>query len=390
MLSFENTEIAFKAKSDKDLNRAYFLFSMVKHPWMVSIGKFATQLALQLRLPVRGLIRKTVFDHFCGGESIEDCTKTIEELHQFGIGTILDYSVEGKAKEADFDNCLNHTLATIDMAVQHPEAIPFCVFKPSGLGRFKLWEDLSSDQAEKIKESAEYRRVYHRVDSICKAAHKAGVPILIDAEESWIQKGVDDMSDLMMVKYNKERLIIYNTIQLYRHDRLAYLKSSVANAKNGGYFYGAKAVRGAYMEKERARAKEKGYPSPIQESKLHCDNDYNEALAWCLDHLEVVGLCAGTHNERSTQLLFEGMKKRNIALNDPRVYFAQLYGMSDHISFNLSREGCNVAKYVPYGPVKDVMPYLFRRAEENTSVAGQTGRELTLLQKEKNRRKLAQ
>lgn len=389
MLSFDNTQIAFQAKNNKDLNRAYFLFSMVKHPWMVGIGKAVTETALKLRLPVEGMIKKTVFNHFCGGETIAECKRTIDELHEFGIGTILDYSVEGKASEKDFANCLDHTLASIDMAAKNRDSIPFSVFKPTGIGALAIWQRFS-EQGEKTEaEHKEFEKVMQRFEQICQAAFDNDVPVLVDAEESWIQLAVDQACDQMMTKFNKERAIVFNTCQLYRHDRLAYLKASIEKAKAEGYIYGVKTVRGAYMEKERARAEAMSYPSPIQATKADSDKDYNQAILYCVANIDHVSLCAGTHNEQSAQVLFEELKTKGISLNDPRIFFAQLYGMSDHISFNLAKEGCNVAKYVPYGPVKDVMPYLFRRAEENTSVAGQTGRELSLLSKEKARRKNA-
>ncbi|MFT7113996.1 MAG: proline dehydrogenase, partial [Candidatus Azotimanducaceae bacterium] len=262
MLSFENTEIAFQSRSTRDLNRAFFLFNMVKHPWIVKTGKIITEFALNIGLPINGIIKKTVFNHFCGGETITDCKSTIDELHQFGIGTILDYSVEAKANEADFESCLEQTLSAIAMAKENPDSIPFCVFKPTGLGPFSLWEKFSTDLEKSPEEQKAFQKVCTRVNTICKAAYNAHTPILIDAEESWIQLAVDRISDEMMQAYNTDRAIVYNTVQLYRHGRLAYLKDSIEKAKTKGYYYGVKTVRGAYMEKERERAIRLNYNSP--------------------------------------------------------------------------------------------------------------------------------
>jgi proline dehydrogenase len=340
-----------------------------------------------MHLPIKGLIKSTIFKQFCGGETIEECNRTIAELEKFHIGTILDYSVEGKETESDFDSCMTETIATIAKA-QKSSSIPFCVFKVTGLARFALLEKVSSSLSSLTPdEQKEYGRVQLRVSTICKAAHDAGIPLFIDAEESWIQQAIDNLANQMMVLYNKEKAIVYNTFQLYRKDRLAYLKHSYQLAVDGNYFLGAKLVRGAYMEKERARAAEKGYPSPIHDTKDHSDVDYDAAIVFCTEHLDRIALCAGTHNEASSMKLAELMQKKNIQPTNKHVYFSQLLGMSDHISYNLANAGYNVAKYVPYGPVREVLPYLIRRAQENTSVKGQTGRELSLIIKEKERRR---
>jgi proline dehydrogenase len=387
MLSFENTEVAFSGKSQNDLNRSYWLFKMVSNSGFVNLGKSLTTFALKMHLPIKGLIKSTIFKQFCGGETIEECNRTIAELEKFHIGTILDYSVEGKETESDFDSCMTETIATIAKA-QKSSSIPFCVFKVTGLARFALLEKVSSSLSSLTPdEQKEYGRVQLRVSTICKAAHDAGIPLFIDAEESWIQQAIDNLANQMMVLYNKEKAIVYNTFQLYRKDRLAYLKHSCQLAVDGNYFLGAKLVRGAYMEKERARAAEKGYPSPIHDTKNHSDVDYDAAIVFCTEHLDRIALCAGTHNEASSMKLAELMQKKNIQPTNKHVYFSQLLGMSDHISYNLANAGYNVAKYVPYGPVREVLPYLIRRAQENTSVKGQTGRELSLIIKEKERRR---
>ncbi|MFL5753514.1 MAG: proline dehydrogenase family protein [Bacteroidia bacterium] len=384
MLSFDNTENAFKGKSDKDLKRSYMLFKMIGNAALVKYGAPLAPLALNLGF--RSLIKGTIFKQFVGGENIEDCSRTVEQLGKFNIGTILDYSVEGKESEHDFDACRNETIGTIHRATRDKN-IPFCVFKVTGLARFDLLEKVSAKKELTADEKLEWEKVRGRVYQICKAAHDAAKPIFIDAEESWIQQAIDDLADENMIKFNKEKAIVYNTFQLYRKDRLDFLKRSFEQAKQNAYYLGAKLVRGAYMEKERKRAAEMGYPSPIQDNKENSDKDYNAALEFCVTHIDRIGLCAGTHNEKSSLYLYELMEQHHIAKDDKRIYFSQLLGMSDHISYNLSLNGYNVAKYVPYGPVKEVLPYLMRRARENTSVKGQTGRELGLIIKEKERRK---
>lgn len=385
-LSFENTEIAFKSKSTKQLNKSYWLFKLVSNNTIVKVSPFLLKIAFALRLPIKGLIKQTIFEQFCGGESIDKCDKRIQSLANYNIGTILDYSVEGKSSEDDFNRVTQETIRTI-LKAKIDDNIPFAVFKTSGLARLELLEKVSNSKVElNEEEKEEFKRVKERINSICATACKNNVRLFIDAEESWIQDAIDDIVVSMMRKYNSERAIVFNTLQMYRWDRFAYLKQSYADAENGNYFLGLKIVRGAYMEKERERAEKMGYPSPIQNDKASCDNDYNLALKFCINHIDKIALCAGTHNEQSSMLLTQLMAENNILKNDQRVYFSQLLGMSEHISFNLSKHEYNVAKYMPYGPVKDVLPYLIRRAEENTSIAGQTGRELGLIIKEKKRR----
>ena len=386
LLSFENTEIAFQSKSTKQLNKSYWLFKLVSNNTLVKVSPFLLKIAFALRLPIKGLIKQTIFEQFCGGESIENCDKRIQSLAKFNIGTILDYSVEGKSIEDDFNRVTKETTQTILKAKEN-DNIPFAVFKISGLARLELLEKVSNSKMELNKEEKkEFKRVKERINLICTTAYKNNVRLFIDAEESWIQDAIDEIVISMMRKYNSERAIVFNTLQMYRWDRLAFLKQSYADAENGNYFLGLKIVRGAYLEKERERAKKMGYPSPIQKDKESCDNDYNLALRFCMNHIDKIALCAGTHNEQSSILLTQLMEENNILKNDQRVYFSQLLGMSEHISFNLSNNEYNVAKYMPYGPIKDVLPYLIRRAEENTSIAGQTGRELSLIIKEKKRR----
>lgn len=386
MVSFDNTENAFKAKSNSDLNRSYWLFKMVSNPALVKFG--AKTAPIGLAIGFKGLIKNTIFKQFVGGETINECDKTIAELGKYNIGTILDYSVEGKESEADFDACCKETIETIHKA-KSDKYIPFCVFKVTGLARFDLLEKVSSKISLTESEVKEYEKVKQRVHLISQEAHQANKPLFIDAEESWIQPAIDDLADENMAEFNKEKAIVYNTFQLYRKDRLEFLKQTISKGKTNGFHVGAKLVRGAYMEKERARAIEKKYPSPIHDTKENSDKDYNLALEECVKNIDMMGLCAGTHNENSSLFLVDLLNKYSISSSDKRIYFSQLLGMSDHISYNLALSNYNVAKYVPYGPVKEVLPYLMRRAQENTSVKGQTGRELSLIIKEKQRRKLS-
>jgi proline dehydrogenase len=386
--TFDDTKIAFSLKNDSELERAYFLFKMISVEPLVRIGKVATNFAIKANLPIEGLIRATVFDHFCGGVNEEDCLPVINKMYEKGVSSVLDYSVEGKESEKEFDNALKTVLNIIEFA-KALDAIPIAVFKPSGFGRFKLYEKKNNGVDLNADEIKEWERVEARFEAVCKKAKAYDVAVLIDAEESWIQDAVDALVTKMMKIYNTEKPIVFNTLQMYRHDRMAFLKKEHAMAKIEGYYLGYKLVRGAYMEKENDRAKEKKYESPICNSKQATDENFNDALQYMINHLDCMSIFAGTHNENSSYLLMELMEEKHILNNDPRIWFGQLYGMSDHISFNLSHLGYNVAKYMPFGPVKDVMPYLIRRAEENTSVAGQTGRELALIKKEKERRKNA-
>jgi proline dehydrogenase len=385
MTSFDNTEIAFKSKSDSQLKKAYWLFKIISSPFIVKLGKIVTPIALKLHLPIKGLIKSTIFSQFCGGESIDECSKTIENLGKYGVGTILDYSVEGQESLEDVENTVQEIIKTIERGANDIN-IPFAVFKVTGLASFSLLEKVSSDNSLSHDEKVEFQEIENRVERICQRAFDCNLPVFIDAEESWIQKAIDDIAFKMMRKFNLNRAIVYNTIQMYRWDRLEFLKGCLKDSQSNRLIYGVKLVRGAYMEKERLRAEKLGYKSPIQLTKENTDNDFNIALEFICDNHEFFALCAGTHNEDSSMLLTKIMETKGIMSKNNRFYFAQLLGMSDHISFNLSDAKFNVAKYVPYGPVKEVLPYLLRRADENTSVAGQTGRELSLIQKEKKRR----
>ena len=383
---FNDTQVAFALKTDTELERAYFLFKMIDNEPLVRIGTAVTNFALKAHLPVESLIRVTVFDHFCGGTTEDDCLSVVDKMFTKGVSSVLDYSVEGKEEEEQFDAALQMTLKTIEFAKER-KAIPFAVFKPTGLGRFYLYEKIGEKQPLTLEEQNEWNRVVARFDLICKTAHDKDVALLIDAEESWMQDAADELVTDMMRKYNKKKAIVFNTLQLYRWDRLDYLKKLHDQAKVEGFYIGMKIVRGAYMEKENSRAEEMGYPTPICESKEATDINYDATMIYMMDNLDVMSIFAGTHNESSSYKLIEMMESRGISKNDNRIWFGQLYGMSDNISYNLAKYGFNVAKYLPFGPVRDVMPYLIRRAEENTSVAGQTSRELNLLKIERQRRK---
>ena len=386
-VDFNNTEIAFHLKSDSELERAYFLFKMISIEPFVRIGTAATNFALKAHLPVEGLIRSTVFDHFCGGVNEHDCLPVINKMYGSKVYSVLDYSVEGKSQEDKFDFALKTILNLITFS-KDKDALPIAVFKPSAFGRFDLYQKVSENKPLTNSEKEEWQRLKVRFETVCASGKLNNVKILIDAEESWIQDAVDDLILDLMQTYNADALIVYSTLQMYRWDRLDYLKEIHAKAKQNNFKLGFKVVRGAYMEKERQRAIDQGYQSPICETKKITDALFNAAITYILSNLESIHLFIGTHNEESSQLALELMETSNISNNDPRIWFGQLYGMSDHISFNLAEQGYNVAKYLPFGPVKDVMPYLIRRAEENTSVAGQTSRELALIKKEKQRRKV--
>ena len=384
---FDNTQVAFSLKSDTELERAYFLFKLIASQPLVKIGTAVTNFALKAHLPVEGLIRSTVFDHFCGGVNEVDCLKVVDNMFTKGVSSVLDYSVEGKEEEAQFDAALEMTLKTIEFARER-EAIPFAVFKPTGFGRLDLYEKVGEKSVLTEAEQQEWNRVIARFDLACKTAYEKDVLLLIDAEESWMQDAADAIVADMMRKYNKEKAIVFNTLQMYRWDRLDYLKSLHEQAKSEGFYIGMKLVRGAYMEKENDRATERGLKSPICVSKEATDINYDAAVLYMIENIDKMAIFAGTHNEESSYKLMQLMAEKGITKNNKRIFFGQLLGMSDNISFNLAENGYNVAKYLPFGPVRDVMPYLIRRAEENTSVAGQTSRELTLIKKEKERRKL--
>ncbi|HNB80670.1 MAG TPA: proline dehydrogenase family protein [Chitinophagaceae bacterium] len=385
-LNFNNTQVAFRHKSNAEIRLAFLLFSSMARPWITKSGIAFTKTCLQFRLPVKWLIKGSIFRQFCGGETLEEADQTARKLATHGVHVIMDYGVEGKSDEKEFEQTTQNFLKTISFSATK-EYIPFVSLKFTGFCRFELLEKLHDGSPLSEPEVAETIRFRERVDRICAAAAASGKMILIDAEESWIQNPVDQLCDEMMAKYNRDRVVVFNTFQLYRHDRFHFLKQSYEKASAGGYLLGAKLVRGAYMEKERFRANDLSYTDPIQPDKASTDRDYDDAATFCLQHIDRIALFAGTHNEASTLKIANQMKQLNLVPGHPHIHFSQLFGMSDNISFNLAAAGYQVSKYLPYGPVQDVIPYLMRRAEENTSVAGQTSRELNLIRKEMERRK---
>lgn len=382
---FNNTKRAFTLKNDSELKKALYIFTLMNKGFLVKIGTRVTNLALKLHLPVEGLIKKTIFSMFCGGESIKDCLPIIEKMYDMHVYSVLDFSSEGKDDESQFDKALKIKMELIEFAKERKE-VPFTVFKPTGLGRFAIWEKKSSDEELSSEENEEWNRIVERVDKICSLAHKLDTRILVDAEETWMQTAADDLLEEMMRKYNQERVIIYNTLQCYRWDRLQYVKDLHKRGQNRNFKVGVKLVRGAYMEKENARAHKMDYPTPICENKEATDVNFNAVLYYTMQNLDEMALYIGTHNEVSSYLAMQIMDEKDMDKRDDRIWFSQLYGMSDHITYNLALNGFNSAKLMPFGPIRDVIPYLIRRAQENSSVQGQTGRELALLKEEKQRR----
>lgn len=400
-ISFDNTEYAFAYKTDKELKKAHFLFSSMGQQWLVNIGTRLTPWAIRAGLPIKGVIRNTIFKQFVGGETLEETAQVADKLGQFNVQVILDYGVEGIEGETNFDHACGEFIRVIKYAGTQSN-IPLMSIKVTGFARFGLLEKLDAASKDKSgykghihtevlndAEKAEWQRVVNRMEKIIHAASEANVGVLVDAEESWIQDPVDALTMQMMEKYNRGKTVVYNTIQLYRHDRLQFLKDSFQQAEQKGFILGAKCVRGAYMEKERKRATEMGYPSPIQPDKEASDHDYNKAIEFCIEHLDKINLVVASHNEHSNLYVTKLLLHKGLSLNHPHIHFSQLYGMSDNITFNLSKAGCSVSKYLPFGPIKDVIPYLMRRAQENSSVSGQTGRELGLIKKELQRRKIS-
>ncbi len=383
---FQNTEIAFKWRNDKELRRAYFLMKSISKPWLVNIGKHLSNLAIAIHFPINWIVKPTIYSHFVGGETIEECMPLVRTLEKYNVKAVLDYSVEGSEDEKKIQQALDETLKTIYNAAKDPN-IPFAVFKPSAFGIPRVLTKASQGVELNEWEKKQVENFRQRVYTLCKTAYENNIPIMIDAEEYAYQKIVDEVIYDMMVQFNKERAIVYNTLQMYRRDRLDYLKFLYEQAQKDKIKVGIKFVRGAYLEMERERAKQMGYPDPIHPTKEDTDRAYNAALEFSVEHIDTIAVFNATHNEYSAYLFKELMDKKGLAKDDPRCYFAQLYGMSDHITFNIAQLGYNAAKYIPYGPVRQVLPYLIRRTEENTSVAGQTPRELRLIEQEFKRRK---
>ena len=388
MRLFDNTKVAFSAKSDVALERAYFLFKLIANEPLVRIGSLVANFALKAHLPVEGLIRATVFDHFCSGTNAKESLKVVDELAKQRVFSVLDYSVEGAKEEISFDACCENTVETIELS-SSTNTIPFTVFKPTGFGDPVLYEKVSEGNNLSEEEQAAWERIRQRYLKCCGLARDKNVKVLIDAEESWLQPAINILVEEMMMRFNTEKTIIFTTAQMYLKDRLQYLEAMASKAKKEGFKVGVKIVRGAYMEKEAARALARGKENPVCSSKTATDENFDRAWQFILDELDYFSLYFGSHNEESTYAFMEAMKRKNLPNDHPNIWFGQLYGMSDHISFNLAHAGYQVSKYLPFGPVKDVLPYLIRRAEENTSVAGQSIRELELIEKERKRRKLS-
>lgn len=387
MSIFNDTKVAFADKTDAQLKKAYWMFKMMANPSLTKMGTSVLNFTVHNNFPfVKDIVKDTLFAQFCGGETREESMKVVKQLFKRGVGSIFDYSIEGKEDEETFDAVCKEIKDIVRFSVGNP-AIPFIVFKPTAFGRIDIYELVGKKAELTTSQKEEWARVVRRFDEVCKLCYENDKKVMIDAEETWMQDAADHLCEEMMEKYNQEKPIVWNTIQMYRTGRLEYMEAQLQRAKEKNYFIGYKIVRGAYMEKERARAQEKGYKDPIQPTKDATDKNYNAGIDFVMNHLDRVSAFFGTHNETSSELVMDKMRAKGLAHDNPHIYFGQLYGMSDNISFYLADKGYNVAKYLPYGPVKDVVPYLTRRAQENTSVAGQTGRELGLIQKELDRRK---
>ena len=387
MSIFDNTQIAFADKSDSQLKKAYWMFKAIEQPLITNIGITSLNFAVKNNIPfVNTIVKKTLFEQFCGGETREESMKVVKQMFKRHVGSIFDYAIEGKAEEKSFDQTCEEIKQNIKFAEGNP-AIPFVVFKPTGFGRISIYEAVGKKVELSAAQEEEWARVVKRYEEVCKMAFDRNVLLMIDAEDSWMQDATDNLVNEMMAKYNKEKAIIWNTLQMYRTGRMEYLAKDLELAKQNNYYLGYKFVRGAYMEKERERAAALNYPDPIQPTKEASDNNYDAAIDFVMENLDRVSAFFGTHNEESTKLVMDKMELSGLPNDHPQIYFGQLYGMSDNITYVLGTENYNVCKYLPYGPVKDVVPYLTRRAQENTSVAGQTGRELILIQKELDRRK---
>ncbi|MCC6721170.1 MAG: proline dehydrogenase family protein [Bacteroidia bacterium] len=385
--NFSDTEIAFKYKSNEELKKSKFVFSLFKFNFLVIYGPPISSFLLKIGLPIKSLIKKTVFSQFCGGENIEECNKTVDKLWQYKVGTILDYSVEGEGTEESYEKNANE-IKNIILYTKGKPQFPFCVFKPSGIASVALLTKLDEGKKLNEQELDSYYKIRKRFEMLCQTAAENDVRLFIDAEESWFQDSVDSIVNEMMKKYNTQKALIYNTVQLYRKDRSNFIKKCIEEARAGGYYLGFKLVRGAYIEKEWKRAAKMGYPNPIHDTKFSCDVEFNEGLRTCYKNIDIVSTCAATHNESSSDMLATMMNEAKVEKNDKRFWFAQLYGMSDTLSFNLANQGYNVVKYLPYGPIEAVMPYLGRRARENSSMAGQMGRELDAITDELKRRNI--
>lgn len=380
-----NTKVAFASKSDQELKKSYHLFKLIDSAFLTKVGISALNLAMKLRIPVNWAIKPLIFKHFCGGVTEQDCVPVIKKMQDYGVNSVLDYAVEGHSDEKGYDLTYKKTLETLNF-IKNNRSVAFGVFKPTGFGSMDIYQKVSENKPLSLEEKNQWERIKERYRSVCQKAYEFDIPVLIDAEESWIQPAVDELVESLMRLFNKEKAIVYNTLQMYRHDRMAYFSSLLDRAKSENFYIGVKVVRGAYMEKENLRAKQMGYVSPICVSKQATDDNYNTALKFIGENADRTSVFAGTHNEQSVLLLTQIISEKGINPQNKSLFFGQLYGMSDHLSYNLAEKKYNVAKYLPFGPVEKTIPYLIRRAEENTSVKGQSGREITLIKQELDRR----
>ncbi len=384
-ISFENTEVAYASLSDKELKKAYWLFRMMSIPWLVNIGNSMITLCLKLNMPIQGIIKNMVFSHFCGGESLDESIPLIFRLKKSNIEVLLNYSVEGLEDASGYRDTYEKTLNAIHFAKENPSVRAMCV-KFTGYAHTDIWVKLQAKQELTPAEQQEFLQAKSYIEKLCSEAVDCNVHLYVDAEESWFQDSIDTLVDDMMEKYNKEEAFIFNTYQLYRSDKLEDFKKAHQRALEKGYILGAKIVRGAYVEKENDYYVKLGTKSPINNTKEASDREFDGAVRYAVENVTTISLCCASHNEASNKLYFELLTEKNIPLNHKHVNSSQLLGMSDNITYNLSAMGMNTAKYMPFGPVKEVIPYLIRRAQENTSVEGQTSRELLLLEKELKRR----
>jgi proline dehydrogenase len=385
-INFEDTQIAFERKTNRELHKMRWLFNMMSNNWLVNLGSKASLLGLRMGLPIKGLIKSTIFEQFCGGQSLEDSRTSIEGIAAYGVGTVLDYGAEAKDSDEEFDKALAEFMKTVEFASRNP-ATDIISTKVTSMARFDILEKIGMGVQLTNEDQISWEKTVARLDLLCRTAKEKRIALFVDAEESWIQDAIDQLTDEMMERYNTDSLVVYNTFQMYRHDRLEFLKASLERAKSRGYLLGAKLVRGAYMEKERERAKEMGYLSPIQPDKASTDRDYDLAVKFCVENYDFIASCVASHNQKSTEYQIQLMEEKGLPKDHPHLTFCQLYGMSDNLTFNLAKAGYKVSKYVPFGPIKDVIPYLIRRAQENSSVGGEVGRELLLINKEIARRK---
>lgn len=382
------SDSAFSHYSISQLRRTKVLFKILQNPLVSWFSGFVPHIPILLRLPfVKSLIKHYIFSHFCGGEDWKEVHQSALKLQKQNILSSLDYSVECKQTEQDYETTKKVLLNVLEEA-KNLSHIPFCVLKITGLGRFALLEKIHNGQTLSDNEKAEWQRVQSRFDSICEKAVDCNTKLLVDAEESWIQKPIDNIVKRAMKRHNQNEPMIYNTYQLYLKAKYEQLKTDWEKAKEKGYILGSKLVRGAYMEKETKRAVKMHLPNPIQPSKAKCDQDFNDSLKFCLKHIDDFGIYIGTHNIESTQKARQLMQEYGIAKSDERVFFSQLLGMREILSYELAQQDYLVSKYTPFGKIAEVIPYLLRRIQENSSVKDQLNDEIKVITRELENQKL--